>query len=97
VSKIDAGALTVTQRGESGERMTTFTIGAATKILVQTNEDQVVKGGEGGERKIPKTREGKVGDVKVGERVTVGFIETGKADSIMVLRPTPPRKKEGER
>jgi hypothetical protein len=97
VSKIDAAALTVTQRGDSGERMTTFAVGAATKIAVETNEDQVVKGGEGRERKVPKTKESKLGDVKVGDRVTVGFVEAGKADSILVLRPLPPRKKEGEK
>lgn len=97
VSKVDAGSLTVVQRGDSGERSTTFVVGAQTKILVQTNEDDVVKGEGGRERKIPKTREGKTADLKVDQRVTVSFAEAGKADSILILRPTPPRKKEGER
>ncbi len=97
VSKVDATSLTVTQRGDGGDRSTTFAVGDKTKVTVQTNEDQAVKGEGGGERKIPKTREGKLADVKADSRVTVTFAEAGKADSILVLRPTPPRKKEGER
>ena len=97
VSKVDATSLTITQRGDSGDRSTTFAVGDKTKVLVQTSEDQSVKGGEGGERKTPKTREGKLADVKADSRVTVTFAEAGKAESILVLRPTPPRKKEGEK
>lgn len=94
VSKIDAGALTVLQRGDSGERSTTFTLSPQTKILVQTDADEKIKGGEGGERIVAKTREGKIADVKVEQRVTVSFIETGKADSILVLHAPKPRKGE---
>ncbi len=97
VSKIDGSSLTITQRGDSGERSTVFAIGAQTKILIQTNEDNIVKGEGGRERKVPKTKEGKIGDVKADQRVTVGFAETGKADSVLILRATPPRKKEGEK
>lgn len=97
VSKVDAGSLTVVQRGDSGERSTTFVVGAQTKVLVQTNEDDVVKGEGGRERKTPKTKEGKSADLKVDQRVTVSYAEAGKADTILILRPTPPRKKEGER
>ncbi len=97
VSKVDAGTLTITQRGDGGDRSTVFAIGAQTKILIQTNEDNTVKGEGGSERKVPKTKEGKIADVKVDQRVTVGFTEAGKADSLLVLRPTPPRKKESEK
>ncbi len=97
VSKVDATSLTVTQRGDGGDRSTTFTVDAKTKILVQTKDDVITKGEGGRERKTPKTAEGKIGDVKVDQRVAVGFVEAGKAASILVLRPTPPRKGEGER
>jgi hypothetical protein len=97
VSKVAADSLTLVQRGDSGERSTTFVVGAQTKILVQTSEDEVVKGEGGRERKIPKTKEGKTADLKVDQRVTVSFADTGKADSILILRPAPARKNEGER
>jgi len=96
VSKIDTGSLTVLQRGDSGERSTTFAISPQTKILVQTDEDEKIKGGEGGERTVPKTREGKIADVKVEQRVTVGFVDAGKADSVLVLRAPKPRKGESD-
>lgn len=97
VSKIDGSSLTITQRGDSGERSTTFAIDAQTKILLQTNDDDIVKGEGGRERKVPKTKEGKIADVKVDQRVTIGFAKAGKADSVLVLRATPPRKMEGEK
>jgi len=97
VSKIDGTSLTITQRGDSGERSTMFAIGAQTKILIQTNEDNIVKAEGGNDRKVPKTKEGKIADVKVDQRVAVGFAEAGKADSVLVLRASPPRKKEGEK
>ncbi|MBM4071670.1 MAG: hypothetical protein FJ271_22475 [Planctomycetes bacterium] len=97
VSKVAADSLTLVQRGDSGERSTMFAIGAQTKILVQTSDDEVVKGEGGRERKTPKTKEGKAADLKVDQRVTVSYAEAGKADSILVLRPAPARKKEGER
>ena len=96
-SKVDANSLTLTQRGDSGERMTSFAITPQTKVLVETSEDMVVKGEGGRERKIPKTREGKVAEVKVEQRITVAFTEAGKADSVRILRSLPARKKEGER
>jgi len=99
VSKIDGTSLTITQSGgdKGGERSTVFAIGAQTKIILQTNDDDIVKGEGGKERKVPKTKEGKIADVKVDQRVTVGFVEMGKADSVLVLRATPPRKKEGQK
>lgn len=97
VSKMAANSLTLVQRGDSGERSTTFVVGAQTKILVQTSEDEVVKGEGGRERKIPKTKEGKAANLKVDQRVTVSYAEAGKADSILILRPALTRKNEGER
>lgn len=92
VSKVDASALTLLQRGDSGERSIQFALGAQTRVLVQTGEDEVVKGEGGRERKMPKTKEGKTVDLKFEQRVTVSYTEVGKADSVLVLRPTPPRK-----
>lgn len=96
VSKVDPTSLTVLQRGDSGDRTTLFAISPSTKILLQTNDDETAKAGEGRERKIPKTKEGASSDIKLNQRVTVSFTETGKADSILVLRPMAPRKNEGE-
>lgn len=96
LSKFDGRSLTVTQRGDSGERMTTFAVGDQTKILRQTNEDVSVPGEGGRERKTPKTEAAKTADLKADQRVTVGFIEDGKADSVLILRVTP-RKGEGEK
>lgn len=97
VSKVQAGSLTITQRGDSGERQSDFSVGAQTKIAVESHEDTVTKGEGGSERKTPKTRDGTVADLKVDQRVTVRFTEVGKADSVLIMRPAPPRKKEGER
>lgn len=92
VSKVDASSITIAQRGEGGERSTAFAIGAQTKILIQTDEDAIVKGEGGTERKIPKTKEAKITDLKADQRVTVTFVEVGKADSVLVQRPAPVRK-----
>jgi len=96
-SKVDANSLTLIQRGDAGERMTTFALTPQSKVFVETSEDTVIKGEGGRERKIPKTREGKVADVKVEQRITVTFTEAGKADSIRILRPLAPRKNETDR
>lgn len=96
ISKVDAASLAVTQRGDSGEKTSTFTLNDQTKVLVQTEEDDKLKGEGGRERLVPKTREGKVGDLKLQQRVTITYAEEGKADSILVLRALKARK-EGEK
>jgi hypothetical protein len=92
VSKVDGSSLTVTRKGDGGEKSTDFTLGSSAKVLVQTNEDNEVKGEGGKVRSIPKTADGKVGDLKVGQNVIVAFTEPGKAETVTVLRAPAPRK-----
>ncbi len=95
VSRMEANSLTVTQRGDKGERSETFAVGPKARLWVETAADAEVKGEGGRIRKVPARREGKLAEVKVDQRVTVTFTEPGKADSVLVLRPRP--RKEGEK
>jgi hypothetical protein len=99
LTKVEGNALTVTQRGDKGERSETFTVAADTKILIETAEDETVKvKGEGGERTItrPKVQEGKITDLKVGQRVSVTYAADRKVTQVTGHRPPKPRKGEGQ-
>ncbi len=43
VAKVEGTNLTVTARGDKGERTETFTTGTETKVLIETAEDEKVK------------------------------------------------------
>lgn len=99
LAKVDASSLTVTLRGDRGERSETFTIAADTKILIETAEDETVKvKKEGGERTItqPKVQEGKLSDLKVRQRVSVTYTADKKVTQVTGHRPPKPRKGEGQ-
>ncbi len=99
LTKVEGNALTVTQRGDKGERSETFTIAGYTKILIETAEDESVKvKGEGGEKTItrPKVQEGKLADLKVGQRVSVTYAADKKVTQVTGHRPPKPRKGEGQ-
>lgn len=98
LSRLDGTSLTVTSRGDSGEKQHPFTVDDATKVLIEGMEDIKVKiKGEGGEREVvrPKTTSGKIGDLKIGQQLTITHVD-GKAREIQVHRLAVP-KKEGER
>jgi len=101
LGSIDAGKITIVQRGDRGERSLSFSIGKDTKVFVQTDQDEKVKvRGEGGERTVkrPKVAQGKLSDLKEAQRVTVTHDARGKAVKIFGHRPPRPRKSgEGER
>ncbi|MBA4065102.1 MAG: hypothetical protein C0501_15590 [Isosphaera sp.] len=95
VAKVDATSLTVTQRGDSGVKSTTFALDAKTKIVLETAEDETVKG-EGGERTVtrPKAKDGTAADLKAGQRVTVTHDADKKAAEVVVRRPA--KKESGK-
>jgi hypothetical protein len=97
VSRVEGSSLTVTVRSDKGERTETFTVGADTKVRLETADDETVKiKGEGGEREVtrPKTVEGKLADLKPGQRVSVTCTSDKKVTEVLGHRP--PKKKEGE-
>lgn len=98
--KIEDSTLTVTRRGDKGVKTETFTLGAKTKILIETDQDETVKvKREGGDKAItrPKVAEGKTADLKTGQRVTVVYGDDRLVTQVTMHRPAKPRKKEGDK
>jgi hypothetical protein len=95
VARVDAASLTitVTKRGAAAEEKTLET-GTATKVQVQTAEDETTTNSRGKEVKHPKVADGAMADVKAGKHVTVTVAEDGKkAVSVLVLREDAGKKK----
>jgi hypothetical protein len=98
LTKVEATSITVTSKGDSGERSEIIGLTNTTKIVLESKEDEKIKvKGEGGNREITRAKrvEGKLADLKVNQRVTVSVLDK-KAIEILVLRE-PQRKKEGDR
>lgn len=95
VSKVDDKSITVVQRGDSGARSETFSLEGA-KILVETNEDVIIKGDGGREVARPKTVEGKLSDIKAGQIVTLS-IKADKLTTVTVARQKKGEEKKGEK
>lgn len=99
LSKVEGNSLTITTRGDGGERSETFTTDGATKIMIETDQDETVKvKGEGGDRDVtrPKTVPAKLADLKVGQRASVVHAGDKKASEVVGLRPAKERK-EGDK
>ena len=94
ISKMDGDKMTVTMRGENGERSDIFTITKETSILIETDQDETVKG-EGGDRKKIKIVEGKLPDLKVGQRVTVSTDQGVRTLTVVIMR-MPKQLKDGK-
>lgn len=86
VSKVDGKTITIFRRGDNEEKAWVITLDAATKVRVETNEDTVVKGDGGTERKVPRTKEGTAADIQVGKQVQVNVGEMNRASQVTVLR-----------
>ncbi len=96
LTAVESSSITVTQRGDSGERTTTYTFDTNTAIEAETGEDEVVGKGEGGQEVIrPKREKITASDLKTGRQVAVTYAQNGKADSILVLRERKKESKEG--
>jgi hypothetical protein len=94
LTKVESASITVTRRGDSGERTTEFMLGNSTTIEAETSDDEVIGKGEGGQDKTrPKRVKITASDLKTGRQVSVTYTQDGKADGILVLRE---RKKEGK-
>ena len=96
VARADATSLTISvkKRGAAAEEKTLET-GTATKVQVQTAEDETSTNPKGKETKRPKVADGTIADVKAGKHVTVTIAEDGKkAVSVLVLREVTGKKKE---
>lgn len=98
LTKVEGNSLTLTQRGDQGERSETFTLAADTRVLIETAEDETVTvKGEGGDRSVtrPRLQEGKLADLKTGQRISVTFSEDKKVTQVIGHRAAKPKKKEG--
>jgi hypothetical protein len=99
LSKVEGASLTITTRGDGGDRSETFTTDAGTKILIETELDETVKvKGEGGDRDVTrqKTAPAKLADLKVGQCISVVHAGDKKASEVTGHRP-PKVRKEGEK
>lgn len=92
---VAADSVTLVQRGDKGERSTTFKIDASTQVAAETDQDEETAG-EGGKKKLrPKQAAAKLSDLKTGQRIAVTHLD-GKASKIVALRVVK-KKKEGEK
>jgi len=89
IAAIDGASITIVRKKDSGQTTETITTNADTKVLLPTDETEA--GGEGGKKR--KYTEGKVSDLKVGDRVRAECTEDKVAVKIQVQAP--PAKKEG--
>jgi hypothetical protein len=105
LAKVKDNTLTLTLRGDAGERTETFVLAKDAVVKIESQEDETVKvKGEGGnERTInrPKVIDAKLADLKVGQRVSVTFIQEKEgadknAQKVLGHRAAKPRK-EGDR
>ena len=98
ITAMNANTLTLTQRGDRGERTQTVAIGAGTKVLIETDEMETVAG-EGDERRTRrKLAEATAAELQVGMRVTATVGADGEAVSVVARKPRAPRRRgEGER
>ena len=98
LARIDATSLTVTvkKKGTNPEEKTLET-GTATKVQIETAEDETTTDRKGRQITRPKLADGTLADVKAGEHVAVTIAEDGKkAVGVLVLREQPEKKKKKE-
>ena len=97
LTKVEATAITMTLDGKDAERTATFTLGAKTHVLIETDEDEVFKvKGPAGETTMrqPKVKPGTLADLKTGQRISVVSPDATVAIDIVVKRA---KKKEAEK
>ena len=92
LTAVEANSITVTQKGDKGARGTTVAVGADTQVLTETAEDEAAPAEHGETKQKPKTVEGTLADLKVGQWVTVWCTADGAAAvKVLVRRPPPPK------
>ncbi|MCX5676503.1 MAG: FecR family protein [Planctomycetota bacterium] len=101
VTAIGQDTITVLRKkgDEKGEESNAFALDAReTKILIETDQLEAVRGEGGKTMQRPKVAEGAMADLKLGQQVDVTYIVEGsKAVKVFVRRPAPPRRsKENE-
>src|SRR4051794_4174475 len=77
LTKLDSGALTITVRGDAGERSLDAKIDDKTRITVESEEMVRVFSDRGEVREFRKAVAGKASDLKVGQRVVVVMTQEG--------------------
>ncbi len=100
VTKVEADSIAILSKGGDTrpDQTKRVTVDSTAKVLIETDQMESVPG-EGGKMKDrPKTAEGSLSDLKVGQRVTVTCTEdAAKALKVLVLRTAPPKpSREGE-
>lgn len=84
LTKLDAGVLTVTVRGDAGERTLDAKIDNNTAITVESEERVRVFSDRGELRDFHKAVAGKASDLRVGQRVTVVMTQEGVTAEVIV-------------
>jgi phosphopantetheinyl transferase (holo-ACP synthase) len=95
VARVDAISLTITVKKKRADREEkTLEVGTATKVQVQTAEDETITDRKGRQITRPKVTGGTMADVKAGKQVSVTIAEDGKkAVCVLVLREQAEKKK----
>src|SRR5262245_57812429 len=71
LGSIGSGELTLIQRGDGGERKTTFLYGPKVKVQRETDDNMTVAGEGGRTREVPKIDDAAATELAAGQRVTI--------------------------
>lgn len=92
VVRIEPQALTIVRKRENADETRTVALDGDTKILVETDQVDLVPGEGGRMQQRPKVVAGTVADLKVGRQVTVVCTDEGRrAVKVLVQRAAPPK------
>jgi hypothetical protein len=98
ITKVDAASISIMQKKEGGPgQEQTYKIDQNTKVLVQSDEMETVEG-EGG-RKFERSKwvDGKVEDLKAGQRVNITYLNDTATKIELPKPPAPKAGGEGDR
>jgi len=97
ISSVADGSITISQRGDGGPRTSTVTVDAATKVRIESDQMETVRGEGGKTAQRPKIVDGTLADLKAGQNVVALCDQAGKAMEILIKRPPVQKeRKEGE-
>jgi hypothetical protein len=92
LTKVEAGAVTL--KMDKDGKAATFTLSDKTGVMIETDEDEIIKLDKGATMRQPVEKRGSVKDLKTGQRLSVVTYDGTSAWHIVIKRA---KKTEGEK
>lgn len=92
LTKVEAGAVTL--KMDKDGKPATFTLSDKTGVMIETDEDEIIKLDKGATMRQPVEKRGSVKDLKPGQRLSVVTYDGSSAWHIVIKRT---KKKEDEK